>query len=80
MVYPRRVRLEEENTNKMISDDKKKKGMGASLISLTESPLYCVRLSYTMRGPLPKLANAQPKRKRATVNGVSKESSTREKE
>ena len=77
MVYPRKVRLEEENTNKMISDDKKRKRMRSSLISLTEWPLLCDRLSYMTWGPLPKLVDARPKRKRATVNGVSEENSTR---
>ena len=77
MVNPRKVQLKEENTNKMISDDKKRERMKSSLISPTKWPLFCDRLSYTTWGPLPKLTDARSKRKRATVNGVSEENSTR---
>ena len=77
MVYPRKVRLEEENTNKMISDDKKRKGMESSLNSPMEWPFLCDRLSCTTREPLPKLADARSKRRRVTINGVSEEDSTR---
>ena len=81
MVYPRKVRLKEENTNKMISDDKriKRKGKGSSRNSLTEWSFLCDHFSHKIWEPLPKLAGARSKRKKATVKVVSEESATREK-